>query len=324
MRLIGLVLALALTFAPLAGDSQQASKVARIGFLGLASPSGFGKQVEAFRAGLRDLGYLEGQNVVIDYRWAENKYERLSDLAGELVRLRVDIIVTHGTPGALAARRATTTIPIVVATSADAVASGIVGSLARPGGNITGLTYFIPELNAKRLELFKEPFSQASRMAVLVNPDNPAMVPIMKAMELTAGSLKMGLQQFPVRGPNEFDGAFSAMAKSRVDAVVIIEEPMFQANAGVLAGLAVQKRLPSAGFKEFAEAGGLMGYGIDILGLFRRAAYFVDRILKGVHPADLPVERPTKFELVINLKTAKALGLTIPQAMLVRANEIIE
>ena len=324
MRLIGLVLALALTFAPLAGDSQQASKVARIGFLGLASPSGFGKQVEAFRAGLRDLGYLEGQNVVIDYRWAENKYERLSDLAGELVRLRVDIIVTHGTPGALAARRATTTIPIVVATSADAVASGIVGSLARPGGNITGLTYFIPELNAKRLELFKEPFSQASRMAVLVNPDNPAMVPIMKAMELTAGSLKMGLQQFPVRGPNEFDGAFSAMAKSRVDAVVIIEEPMFQANAGVLAGLAVQKRLPSAGFKEFAEAGGLMGYGIDILGLFRRAAYFVDRILKGVPPADLPVERPTKFELVINLKTAKALGLTIPQAMLVRANEIIE
>jgi putative ABC transport system substrate-binding protein len=161
-------------------------------------------------------------------------------------------------------------------------------------------------------------------MAVLVNPDNPAMVPIIEAMGLTARSLKMGLQQFPVRGPNEFEGAFSAMAKNRVDAVTIIEEPMFQANAGVLAGFAMQKRLPSAGFKEFAEAGGLMGYGVDILGLFRRSAYFVDRILKGVPPADLPVERPTKFEVVINLKTAKALGLTIPQSLLQRADEVIE
>jgi putative ABC transport system substrate-binding protein len=280
--------------------------------------------VEALRAGLRDLGYLEGKNVVIDYRWAEGKYDRLSDLAGELVRLRVDVLVTHGTPGALAAKRATTTIPIVVATSADAVASGLVESLARPRGNITGSTYFIPELSAKRLEIFKEPFSHTSRMAVLVNPDNPAMVPIIQAMEVTARSLKMGLQQFPVRGPNEFDGAFSAMTKSRVDAVAIIEEPMFQANAGVLAGLAMQKRLPSAGFKEFAEAGGLLGYGVDIVGLFRRAAYFVDRILKGAKPADLPVEQPTKFELVINLKTAKALGLTIPDSLLGRADEVIQ
>jgi putative ABC transport system substrate-binding protein len=245
-------------------------------------------------------------------------------LAGELVRLRVDVLVTHGTPGALAAKRATTTIPIVVATSADAVASGLVESLARPGGNITGSTYFIPELNAKRLEIFKEPFPHTSRMAVLVNPDNPAMVPIMQAMEGTARSLKMGLQQFPVRGPNEFDGAFSAMSKSRVDAVAIIEEPMFQANAGGLAGLAMQKRLPSAGFKEFAEAGGLLGYGVDILGLFRRAGYFVDKILKGAKPADLPVEQPTKFALVINLKTAKALGLTIPPSLLGRADELIQ
>jgi putative ABC transport system substrate-binding protein len=280
--------------------------------------------VEALRAGLRDLGYLEGKNVVIDYRWAEGKYDRLSDLAGELVRLRVDVLVTHGTPGALAAKRATTTIPIVVATSADAVASGLVESLARPGGNITGSTYFIPELNAKRLEIFKEPFPHTSRMAVLVNPDNPAMVPIIQAMEVTARSLKMGLQQFPVRGPNEFDGVFSAMTKSRVDAVAIIEEPMFQANAGVLAGLAMQKRLPSAGFKEFAEAGGLLGYGVDIVGLFRRAAYFVDKILKGAKPGDLPVEQPTTFELVINLKTAKALGLTIPQSLLLRADEVIQ
>jgi putative ABC transport system substrate-binding protein len=227
-------------------------------------------------------------------------------------------------PGALAAKRATTTIPIVVATSADAVASSLVESLARPRGNMTGSTYFIPELSAKRLEIFKEPFPHTSRMAVLVNPDNPAMVPIIQAMEGTARSLKMGLQQFPVRGPNEFDGAFSAMTKSRVDAVTIIEEPMFQANAGVLAGLAMQKRLPSAGFKEFAEAGGLLGYGVDIVGLFRRAAYFVDRILKGAKPADLPIEQPTKFELVINLKTAKALGLTIPPSVLGRADEVIQ
>jgi putative ABC transport system substrate-binding protein len=161
-------------------------------------------------------------------------------------------------------------------------------------------------------------------MAVRVNPDNPAMVPIIQAMELTARSLKLGLQQFPVRGPNEFDGAFSAMIKSRVDAVTIIEEPMFQANAGGLAGLAMQNRLPSAGFKEFAEAGGLLGFGVDILGLFRRAAYFVDRVLKGVPPADLPVERPTKFEAVINLKTATALGLTIAPSVLGRADHIIE
>jgi ABC-type uncharacterized transport system substrate-binding protein len=326
MRRIGLAVALAvsLCLAPLAAETQQTAKVPRIGFLGLASASSFGKQMEALRAGLRDLGYLEGKNVVIHYRWAENKYERLSDLAGELVRLRVDILVTHGTPGALAAKRATTTIPIVMAGSADAEASGLVESLARPGGNITGSTFFIPELNAKRLEIFKETFSHTSCMAVLVNPDNPGKVPIIQAMEFTARSLKVGLQQLPVRGPNEFDGAFSAMTKSRVDAVVIIEEPMFQAYAGVLAGLAMQKRLPSAGFKEFAEAGGLLGYGVDILGLFRRVAYFVDRILKGVPPAQLPVERPTKFELVINMKTAKALGLTIPQPLLLRADQVIE
>ena len=326
IRGVGLiaVFALSLLAAPLAAEAQQTAKVPRIGFLGLTSPSSFGKQLEALRAGLRDLGYLEGKNVVIEYRWAENKYDRLSDLAGELVRLRVDVLVTHGTPGALAAKRATTTIPIVVATSADAVASGLVASLARPGGNITGLTYFIPELNAKRLEILKETFPHTSRMAVLVNPDNPGMVPIIQAMELTARSLKVGLQQLPVRGPNEFDGAFSAMIKSRVDAVTIIEEPMFQANAGGLAGLAMKNRLPSAGFKEFAEAGGLLGYGVDILGLFRRVAYFVDRILKGVPPAQLPVERPTKFELVINMKTAKALGLTIPPSVLGRADQVIE
>jgi len=310
--------------AQLPDHTQQTAKVPLIGFLGLASASSSARQLESFRAGLRDLGYRESQNVVIDYRWADGEYERLSDLANELVRLRVDILVTHGTPGALAAKRATATIPIVVATSADAIALGLVESLARPGGNVTGSTFLVPEVNAKRLQMFKEPFPRTGHMAVLVNPNNPAMGPIIQAMKRTAKSLKMELQQFPVRGPNEFAAAFSSMTSSRVDAVAIIEEPMFQANAGVLAGLAMQKRLPSAGFKEFAEAGGLLGYGADIIRLFRRAAYFVDRILKGAKPADLPIEQPTKFELVINLKTAKALGLTIPPSVLGRADQVIE
>ena len=310
--------------APLAAEAQPAGKLYRIGFLGSVSAFGYAKQVEALRAGLRDLGYLEGKNIVIEYRWAEGKYDRLADLAAELVRLKVDVLVTHGTPAGLAAKRATTTIPIVIATSADAVTSGLVASLARPGGNVTGSSYFVPELNAKRMEFLKEAFPHTRRMAVLLNPDNPAMVPILQALELTAGSLKVALQQFAVRGPNEFDGAFSAMTKSQVDAVAIIEDSVFQANAGAIAGLTVEKRLPSTGFKEFAEAGGLMAYGPSIPHLFRRAAVYVDKILKGAKPADLPVEQPTKFELVINLKTAKALGLTIPPSLLQRADQVIE
>jgi putative ABC transport system substrate-binding protein len=287
-------------------------------------PSVLRSRWKRFRTGLRDLGYLEGTNIVIEYRWAEGRYDRLADLAAELVRLKVDVLVTHGTPGGLAAKRATTTIPIVTATSADAVTSGLVESLARPGGNVTGSSFFVPELNAKRMEFLKEAFPHTRRMAVLLNPDNPAMVPILHALELTAGPLKVALQQFAVRRPNEFDGAFSAMTKSQVDAVAIIEDSVFQANAGAIAGLAVEKRLPSTGFKEFAEAGGLMAYGPSISHLFRRAAVYVDKILKGVRPADLPVEQPTKFELVINLKTAKALGLTIPQSLLLRADEVIQ
>src|SRR5262249_19327401 len=215
------LLAVTVLAMPLGVQAQQTARIHRIGFLGLPSASAFEKQLEALRAGLRDLGYLEGKNLLIEYRWAEGKYDRLSTLADELVRLRVEVLVTHGTPGAFASKRATNAIPIVVATSADAVASGLVESLARPGGNITGLTYFIPEMSAKRLEILKETFPHASRMAVLVNPDNPAMAPIIQAMELTAKSLKIGLQQFPVRGPNEFAGGFSAIAKIRADAVAI-------------------------------------------------------------------------------------------------------
>ena len=311
--------------APLASFAQQQpAKVARIGFLGAGYAIGQMAPVEALRASLRDLGYVEGKNIFIEYRWADGKYDRLPDLAAELVRLKVDVLVTYGTPGTRAAKQATTTIPIVMATSGDAVAVGLVASLARPDGNVTGLTFFDPELSAKRLELLKEAMPRLTRVAVLLNPDNPAKGPSLQAMGITAKSLKVGLQQFDVRGPNEFERAFSAMAKGRVNAVWIHQDPMLYANIKVIANLAAKQRLPSIGFPEFAEAGGLIGYGVNFLELYRRAAVFVDKILKGAKPGDLPVERPTKFELVINLKTAKALGIKIPQTLLQRADKVIE
>ena len=296
----------------------------RIGFLGSTSAAGLASRLEAFRVGLRDLGYIEGKNLVIEFRWAEGKYDRLPELAAELVRLNVDLIVTAATPGVRAAKQATTTIPIVMASVGDPVASGLVASLARPGGNITGSTFFQPELMAKRIELFKEAMPRITQVAYLMNPDNTAATLNLRAMEITAKSLKVGLQLFPVRGPNDFDGAFAAMAKKRVNAVVINEEPMLMANVSAIADLAIKRRLLSAGGKEFAEAGGLLGYGIDTSEPFRRAAYFIDRILKGTKPGDLPVERATRFELIINLKTAKALGIKIPQTLSQRADKLIE
>ena len=309
--------------APLSSFAQQPAKVARIGFLGAVSASGYASEVEALRAGLRDLGYVEGKNIVIEFRWAQGKFDRLPALAAELVHLNVNVLVTHSTPGIRAAKQATTTIPIVMAASADAVTSGLVASLARPGGNITGSTNLDLELAAKRLELLKEAIPHITRVAVLLNPDNPTSGPMLQAMEPTAKSLKIYLQQFAARGPNEFDGTFAAMAKSRADALTL-GQLAFRAHATAIANLALKQRLPLAGFNGFAEAGGLMGYGVNIPEMFRRAAYFVDRILKGAKPGDLPVEQPTRFELVVNMKTAKALGLTIPQSILVRADRVIE
>ena len=311
--------------APLAAGAQQAGKVYLIGYLGNASASAQAKRVESLRAGLRDRGYVEGKNIVIEFRWAEGRFERLPDLAVELVRLKVDVLVTAGTPGALAAKQATTTIPIVMVGIGDAVATGVVASLARPGGNITGSTDSVPELMAKLLELLKEIMPRTRRVAVLLNPDNPQSgAPTFKAMESTAASLKVELEKFEPRGPSEFESVFSRMTKSRVDAVVVPSNVLFNYNVAALADLAAKKRLPSAGVQAFAEAGGLIGYGLNFPDMDRRAAYFVDKILKGVKPADLPVQQPTKFELVINLKTAKALGLTIPPALLLRADQIIE
>jgi putative ABC transport system substrate-binding protein len=309
--------------APQVSFAQQKGKVWRIGFLGTSSASGLAGRVEALRAGLRDLGYVEGKNLVIEFRWAEEKYERLPQLAADLVRLKVDVIVTHSV-GTGVAKAATTTIPIVMAVSADPVALGLVASLARPGGNVTGMTGINSEVIAKRLELLKDAFPRTRQVAVLFNLDNPAAILVLRAMEATATSNKLELQQFGVRGPGEFDSAFAAMAKRRVDAVVIGNDPVLATNAGAIAKLAAKMRLPSVGPIELAEAGGLMAYGVNSLETFGRAAYFVDRIFKGAKPADLPVEQAMRFETVLNQKTAKALGIQFPQAVLARADRVIE
>ena len=314
-----------LAFAVVA-EAQQPKKVPQIGFLLSPSPSasGFVDRIEAFRQALRERGYIEGQNIAIEYRWAEGRYERLPILAAELVSLKVDILLTQATPGTRAAKQATTTIPIVMVVSGDAIATGLVSSLARPGGNITGTTYFAPELAAKRLELLKEAVPRIRRVAVLINPDNPINASVQQAVETTAKLLKVELQQVEIRGPSEFDGAFSAMANKRVDALSVIEDPMLIANVRPIADLVTKKRLPSIAFGEFAEAGGLMAYGVNFLNIYRRAAFFVDKILKGTKPADIPVEQPTKFDFVINLKTAKQIGVSIPHSVLYRADKVIK
>jgi putative tryptophan/tyrosine transport system substrate-binding protein len=309
---------------PLAARAQQPGKMARIGFLGSATAAGSAKSVEAFRAGLRDFGHVESRNIVIEFRWAEGKYDRLNDLVAELIRLNVDVIVTHGTPGTRTAKQATTTIPIVMAISGDAIATGIVTSLARPEANLTGSTFFLPELNAKRLELLKEACPQVARVAALSNPNNPVSKPIIPAMQAAATPLKLEIDAAKAQGPSEYDSAFAAMAKSRVDAVVVTEDGEFAASFGAIAALSAANRLASIGSPEYAQAGGLIGYGVNLPGLYRRAAYFIDRVLKGAKPADLPIEQPTKFELVVNLKTAKALGLDVPTTVLARADEVIE
>jgi putative tryptophan/tyrosine transport system substrate-binding protein len=309
---------------PLSARAQPADKIFRIGYVGTLAADSLPKLPEAFRAGLRDLGYEEGRNIVMEFRWADGHYERLPALFSELIRLNVDVIVTYGTAGGLAAKQATTTIPIVFATAADAVASGLVASLAQPGGNVTGTTHFIPELSAKQLELLKEAIPNLTDVAILLNPANPMYEPVVPAMRLTAQSLKLELHQFGVRGPAEFEGAFATMAARRIGALVVMDDATLIANALGIAKLASEQRVPASGWPDFAVAGGLMGYGVNYVDLFRRAATFVDKILKGTKPADIPVERATKFETVVNLKTAKALGIDMPTSLLLRADEVIE
>jgi putative ABC transport system substrate-binding protein len=309
---------------PLAARAQQPAKLPTVGFLGSTFASNWASRVEAFRLGLRALGYVEGENIAIEFRWAEEHYDQLAELAADLIRLNVDVVVTYGTPGSLVAKRVTTTIPIVMVHSGDAVAAGIVASLARPGGNLTGMTYFLPELMAKRMEMLKEVMPRVSQVAILVKPDNPFFGTALRALEIPAKSLNIRLQQFEVREPNDFADAFAEMAKWGIDAVVILEDAVFVSNARAIADLAAKHQLPSAGFNEFAEAGGLIGYGVDFLEMYRRAAVFVDKILKGAKPADIPVEQATKFAIVINMKIAKALGLEVPPTLLARADGVIE
>ena len=300
---------------------QPATRV--IGFLGGADPIGYAVLIEAFRSGLQDHGYIEGQNIRIEYRWAEGNYERLSGLAADLVRRKVDIITTQGTPAAFAAKQATATIPIVMAIVGDPVDSGIVASYSRPGGNITGSSFFFPEINAKRLELMKILMPDLKRAGVLMNPDNLAMPSVLRAMDEVAKAMDVKLQHMEVRRFDELDSAL-AQAKSQIEAHTVIDEGLFVANAKRIAELAIRNRLPGVGFREYCEAGGLAAYGVNFPHIWRRGAVFVDKILKGTKPADLPIEQATRFEFIINLRTARSFGLDVPPTLLARADEVIE
>jgi len=302
----------------------QTTKAARIGFLGLVSASSHASCTAAFRAGLRDLGWIEGGNLRIEFRWAEGNYDRLPILAEELLRLNIDVLVTHGAAGALAAKKTTSTIPIVITAVGDMQTLGLVSNLSRPGGNITGLSLFAAELNAKRLELIKEAVPSLTRAAILLNPGNASTQSVLSEASATAKAANVELRAFEARQPADFVRAFAAMADQQVGAVVIHEDTMLNANATSLAVFAAARRLPSSGFPEFAQAGGLLAYGINFPDTDYRAAAFVDKILKGAKIADLPVERATKFKLTINLQTARALGLELPATMLARADEVIE
>ncbi len=313
--------------APLGAEAQPAAKIARIGFLAVnLAPNPHLR--EAFLQGLRDLGYVEGRNVVIEYRDAEGKLERLPALAVELVALKVDVILAGGTPQALAAKQATRTLPIVFAAHADPVGSGLVTSLARPGGNVTGLSLLAPELVGKRLEQLKQAVPGVNRVAVLWEPGAYVELTerdILKETEVAARALGVRLQFVEARGPADFDRAFSDMTRARAGALTVLPSTMFIIERRRLVDLAAKNRLPAVyTSREYVDAGGLMAYGPSIADLFRRAATYVDKILKGAKPGDLPVEQPTKFELVINLKTAKALGLTIPPSVLSRADEVLQ
>ena len=314
-------LAFGLFAVPLAADAQQAAKVWRIGILTNAP----GPHWDAFRQGLHQLGYVEGQDLAFENRWAEEGFGGLPALAGELVRLRVDLIVTQGTPAARAAKEATTTIPIVAASVGDPVGTGLVASLARPGGNLTGLSDIAVDLSAKRLEFLKEVVPTAARIAVLWNPAHPTNPLQLREIEIAAHALGMTLQSWEVRGSDDLERTFAAMRKERAGVLVVLANPLMLRHRGRLADLAANNRLPAMyPFREYVEAGGLMFYGPSLSDLFRRAATLVDKILKGAKPADLPVEQPTRFELIINLKTAKTLGLAIPQSVLIRADEVIQ
>ncbi len=302
----------------------QLPKIPRIGFLSTTSPSNVPTRLEAFRQGLRDLGYVEGKNVVIEYRYAEGNIDRLPTLLDELVRLKVDVIVASGPSPTRAAKKATATIPIVMTWDYDPVGNGYVASLARPGGNITGLSTLAPEISGKQLELLKEIVPKLSRVAVLGTSTVPGNAEALRATELAAEALKVQLQYLEIRDRKDIETVFQAARKGRADAVLALASRVLLTDRTQVAELAVKSRLPAIyGEREHVEAGGLMTYGVSISDLFRRAATYVDKILKGAKPADLPVEQPKKFEFIVNLKAAKQIGLTIPPNVLARADRVI-
>ena len=311
---------------PLAAHAQQIAKVSRVGWLSPGSATSDENFLASFRDGLRELGWVVGQNVAIEPRWAEGRFERLPDLAAELVRLKVDVIVASVTQASLAAKRATGTIPIVMVGVGDPLGSGLVDSLARPGGNVTGPSSMMAEASAKQLALLKETVPKASPVAILWNPANPVwQAAALKQTEVAARALGLRLQLLEARGPDELEGAFAAMTREHAGALFVPADIIFVRHAQRLADLAARHRLPAMyAFREHVGAGGLMSYAANFAVIFRRAATFVDKILKGAKPGDLPVEQPTKFELVINLKTAKTLGVTFPQSVLQLADEVIQ
>ena len=324
-KIIGLALSAMLFALCVSAPAQQAAKVPRIGYLNGSSASSYAARTEAFRQALRELGYVEGKNIAIESRYAEGKQDRLPALADELVRLKVDVIVTGGGGGPTRrAKEATVTIPIVMAMDSDPVDQGFVASLARPGGNITGLATLAPELSGKRLELLKEVVPTLSRVAVLGTSTSPSTAQVLREVELATGALKVKLQYLDVLSPKDIETAFRAATKGRADAILVLSGPFFASQRKEIADLAAKSRLPAIfPFPEFVEAGGLMSYSANITDLFRRAAVYVDKILKGRTPADLPVEQPMKFEFIVNLKAAKQIGLTIPPNVLVRAQRVI-
>jgi putative ABC transport system substrate-binding protein len=319
-------LTLSLLVAPRTAEAQQPTKVYQIGRLSPGSPTEPDPHLEAFRQGLRELGYVEGQNLIIEYRYAEGGDDRLADLAAELVRLQVDVIVTWGSVAIRAAQHATRTIPIVMAGTNDPVAQGLVASLARPGGNTTGFSNLTMELPGKRLELLKEAVPHIARIAVLVNPDILLAKSLLNNLTVAARELRLHLQVVELRRAEELDAAFAAMPQEGADALIVGSDPVrMYSLRGRIADLAAKSRLPAMyDWREYVAAGGLMSYGPSLPDIHRRTATYVDKILKGAKPADLPVEQPVKFDLVINLKTAKALGLTIPPTLLFQADEVIK
>jgi putative tryptophan/tyrosine transport system substrate-binding protein len=310
-----------------AAEAQQPKKVSLIGYLSSFDPAGESARSEGIRLALRELGYIEGQNITIEYRFAEGKMDRARELAAELVRLKVDIILAAGGTGIIqAAKNATKTIPIVMTGGgSDPVEAGLVESLARPGGNVTGITTLARELGGKRLELLKEAVPKISRVAVLYDPANSNDIhEVKEVLPVAARALGLTIQPWEIRAADDFERVFAALSKERPDGLYVTGSPPMGANRKRIADFAIKSRLPSVSSRAYVDAGGLMSYGADLADSYRRVAYYVDRILKGAKPADMPVEQPTKFELVINLKTAKQIGVTIPQSLLYKADKVIK